>query len=404
MIRENVPNRQSVIFAELKGSFEKLSFLDQKDEIGNKARQTLMNRTSNLADLKYVPSSQNFLDQELLVNLISDEVGNWKKDLLGDYIKIAEKAEKELRNMDTEKTHLIADKNQLMGNVQTLKKEIKMIKDEYGKIEGNLKHYLGEFENQTEQLFRLRENYSQYEKLHENIEKSLKTQLLKLTEESEKKIEELLNSLEKSTNEKNKLLKEKMQLNSSQISVEEFQKYQSEQIAELTVKSSKLSLENESMRSKISLLFCENSNFLEEINDLKDEIIKLRNQYQLELDQTTKTYEMKLKQQEPLLRESRSQACEPRVTELFSLQVPEMDVYNELMRDPEFYERDRTTTDLDRLNFINKEEQFSGKMFNNKVDFCEKEKMVILEKSEIMMDEDLSLNERNSIDYNFYVF
>ena len=404
MIRENAPNRQSLIFAEFKGSFENLSFLDQKDEIGNKARQTLMNRTSNLADLKYLPGSQNFLDQELLVNLISDEVGSWKKDLLGDYIKIAEKAEKELQNMDTEKTHLIADKNQLMENVQTLKKEIKMIKDEYGKLEGNLKHYLGEFENQTIQLFRLRENYSQYEKLHENIENSLKTQLLKLTEESENKIEELLNSLEKSTNEKNKLLKEKMHLNSSQISVEEFQKYQSEQIAELAVKSSKLSLENESLRSKISLLFCENSNYLEEINDLKDEIIKLRNQYHLELEQTTKTYELKLKQQEPLSREIRNEAFEQRVTELFSLQVPEMDIYNELMGNPEFYERDRTTSDLDRLNFINKEEQYSEKMFDNKMEFCEKVKGVILEKSEMIVEENLSLNERNSIDYNSYVF
>ena len=179
LIKENGINRQSAILNELRESFVKLSVFDE-DEVLIKTRQTLLKRTSILPDLKYLEGTSTGLDEDLLVDLISEEVGSWKKDLLKDYINIAEKAEKELQFADTEKTHLLADKNQLIQNTQSLKNEVRVLRGEYTKIENNLHYYLKEYEVQSEQLVRIRENYDQYEKLHTNIEKTLKIHVLSI--------------------------------------------------------------------------------------------------------------------------------------------------------------------------------------------------------------------------------
>lgn len=418
LIRENGINRQSAILNEFKGSLVKLSVFD-KDEILIKTRQTLLNRTSILPDHKYLEGTSTGLDEDLLVDLISDEVGSWKKDLLKDYIKIAEKAEKELQFADTEKTHLLADKNQLIQNIQSAKNEVRVLRGEYTKIENNLHYYLKEYETQSEQLVRIRENYDQYEKLHTNIEKTLKVQLLKISEESEKKIGDLNDTLQKLISDKTQLLKEKTQVATSQLSIEEFQRYQSDQIAELTLKNSKLALENESMRVRINNLYSENSDYLEEINELKDQMIKVKNNFNLEIEQTTKTYEIKLKQNNSLKNSVSETQLFQRTSDLYCLNIPDHEVEENFERDHDFYERDRTTTDVDKMNLMQDSHatSFNAKksptnelLIRNppdsenglKNETFNKKKMIDL-KDSLIIDEETEFDLRNATDLNFFV-
>lgn len=344
--------------SELKGSAEKLSSLSSEEFIG-KARQTLLNRNSVLPDLKAIESNAPLgNEQELLVELISSEVGSWKKDLVDNYMKIAEKAEKELQHADTEKTQLLAINQRLLAEVGSLKAELRTAIESRAQIELNLNHYLTEFEVQAEQLARVRENYDKYEKLHGNIERTLKSQLQQLTEESETKIAELTSANQRLTADKAALLKDRTQNVSAQLTNEEFQKYQADQIAELTLRNSKLSLENEEIKAKLSKLVQENIGNLDKLNTLQDEIHRLTNEYEMRLDQVTKTYELRLKTDAT---RKVSDGPKPqgdgqgRFSDLYALQIPEYDaepggLVN--LDDPSFYERDRTTTDLDRLNII----------------------------------------------------
>lgn len=351
LIRENGLARQTAIMNELKGTVQRLSSLEQGGDVAMKARQTLMNRNSCLPDLNAIQNGPVQSEQEILVDLISSEVSNYKKDILDNYVKIAEKTEKELQNVDNERTQLLAINQRLTTEVKTLRDQLRTAYTNLEHVELNLNHYMTEFDVQTEQLTRVRENYEKYEKLHANIERQLKSQLAKLTEESESKINELSESNKKLSAEKAQLVKERTQNASQQLTSEEFQKYQADQIAELTLKNSKLSLENEDVRTKNMRLVQENSNNLDKINNLQDEIHRITNEYEAKIDQITKTYELRLKAQ-PQRSNSDAQQPQGRFSDLYSLQIPEMDTFEAQNYDAAYHERERTVTELDRLNLM----------------------------------------------------
>lgn len=361
MIKENGLNRKTSFANDLKGSYEKMSTFD-KDDFSQKTKQTLLRNTTNLQDIKLldtIPTHMN-LDSELMAELISNEVDGMKKGLLMDYMKIAEKAEKELQNADLEKTHLIADKNQLLQQIQVLRQEYRNSREEMHKLEKNLQYYMTEYENQQGQYQKLKESYDQYEKLHSNIEKSLKSKIHKIVEENDAKISELDSALKKMTVEKSALITEKSDVAKAYQDTDSFAKHQSNQIAELTIRNSKLTLENDSIRTKINQLSIENGNYLEEINQLKSDLIKLQSNFRLEMEQTTKTYEIKLKtvglDQEKKYKTSAEIRREDRFSELFSLQVPEFDQYSQHIDQNDIQDRGRRTTDLDKFQLINEDE------------------------------------------------
>jgi hypothetical protein len=326
------------------------------EEVATKARQTILNRSSALPDFRSIEAGRlTTNDQEAMVELISSEVGSWKKDLLDNYMKIAEKAEKELQHADSEKTQLLSVNVRLAHDVAQLRAQARVAIEDREKTEVTLNHYMTEFEVQSEQLARVRENFDKYEKLHSNIERTLKTQLAKVTEESEAKIAELTASVQKLGAERGSLLKEKNQNVSAQITNEEFQKYQADQIAELTLKNSKLSLENEDVKGKNHRLVLENTANLDRINALQDEIHRITNEYELRIDQVTKTYELRLKTD--LVRKPTEMVKAPereeRFSDLYSLEIPESDGGEPgAFQDQDFYERERTITDLDRMRLM----------------------------------------------------
>lgn len=342
--------RQTALMNELKGSAEKLSSLNE--DIAVKARQTLLNRNSCLPDLNAIQQGVAAnSEQELLVELISSEVSNYKKDMLDNYMKIAEKTEKELQTVDGERTQLLAINARLAQEVKTVRDQLRLAIEDRERTELNLNHYMVEFDAQAEQLTRVRENYEKYEKLHSNIERQLKGQLAHLTEESDAKIAELREAVQKLTAEKTHLLKEKTQNVSAQITNEEYQKYQSDQIAELTLKNSKLALENEEIRGKNHRLVLENTANLDKVNLLQDEIHRLTNEYEMKIDQVTKSYELKLKA-EPVRKQTELVNPGQRFSDLYSLQIPDHEGFNDAGPDMDLYDRDRTTSDLDRLNMM----------------------------------------------------
>lgn len=362
IIRDNGLARQTAVLNELKSSAGKLSSLGTED-IAIKARQTLLNRSSALPDLKSIDSVQmTAQDQDAMVDLISSEVGSWKKDLLDNYMKIAEKAEKELQNADSEKMQLMSHNVRLSHDLQTLKQQLKVTIEDREKTEITLNHYMTEYEVQSEQLARVRENYEKYEKLHSNIERTLKAQLAKITEESEAKIAELTVSNTKLATDKATLLKEKNNNVSAQITNEEFQKYQADQIAELTLKTSKLSLENEDVKGKNHRLVLENTVNLDKINALQDEVHRITNEYEMRIDQVTKTYELRLKTDVGRKQTEIGKTGErnERFSDLYSLEIPEVDGQEPgQFTDQEFYERERTITDLNQLRMMRADSQNS---------------------------------------------
>lgn len=310
-----------------------------------------MNRNSCLPDLNAIQNGPVQSEQEILVDLISSEVSNYKKDILDNYVKIAEKTEKELQNVDNERTQLLAINQRLTSEVKALREQLRTVYGNLEHVELNLNHYMTEFDVQTEQLTRVRENYDKYEKLHSKIERELKAQLAKLTEESETKISELTEENKKLSAEKAQLVRERTQNTTQQLTAEEFQKYQSDQIAELTLKNSKLSLENQDVRTKNMKLVQENSNNLDKINNLQDEIHRITNEYEAKIDQIVKTYELRLKAQ-PQQSAADAQQPQGRFSDLYSLQIPEMDSAEAHNYDAGYHERERTVSEFDRLNLM----------------------------------------------------
>lgn len=343
--------RQTALLNELKGGVEKLSSLHDID-IAVKARQTLLNRNSVLPDLNAI---QNGVapnnEQELLVELISSEVSNYKKDILDNYMKIAEKTEIELKNVDGERTQLLAINGRLAQELKSTKEQLRAAIEDRERTELNLNHYMTEFDVQAEQLARVRENYEKYEKLHSNIERQLKSQLARLAEDTDAKLADLGDAVKKLTAEKAHLQKEKTQNVSAQITNEEFQKYQADQIAELTLKASKLTLENEEVRGKNHRLVLENTANLDKVNLLQDEIHRLTNEYEMKIDQVTKSYELRLKT-DPLRKQTEFVKPGERFSDLYSLQIPDNEGFESAIPDLDTFDRDRTASDLDRLNML----------------------------------------------------
>lgn len=356
MIRENGLARQTAVMNDLKTSVRNITNLGS-DDIAGKARQTLLNRSSALPDAKALEGrSLSVHEQDAMVDLIASEVGSWKKDLLDNYMKLAEKAEKELQTADSEKTQLLSVNVRLSHDIQALKTQFKTSLEEREKLELTLQHYMTEYEVQSEQLARVRENYDKYEQLHSNIERTLRAQLAKLTEESEARIAELTAANQRLAAEKAALLKEKNQNASAQITNEEFQKYQADQIAELTLRNSKLALDNEDIRVKNHKLVLENSATLDRVNALQDEIHRLTNEYEMRIDQVTKTYELRLKadvSRKQTEMPQRATERNERFSDLYTLNIPEHDQHEAPAGgDNGFFERERTLTELDRMRLI----------------------------------------------------
>lgn len=248
------------------------------DDFTERARQTII-RGTNLSEYKHLESAQNIpIDSEMMVEMISNEVGSWKKGLLDDYKKIADRAEKDLKAVEDEKKHLIADKSVFLHQLNTLRQELKHSRDDNLNMKRDLTRTLDAHQSISLDYNSLKEKLIKLESLHTNVEKSLRTKINLLTEESEKKINELSTSVQKLTKEKNAILVENKNISQNYNDTDDFLKHQSEQLAELTIKNSKLYLENDSLRSKINEITKENSKLLDENTSLKDETINLKSE------------------------------------------------------------------------------------------------------------------------------
>ena len=299
MIKESGSQRQTAVIAEIKNGFSKLNSLD-REEINRQTRMSMVNRNSNLTEFKLEINGSKEHEQDVFAEIITTEVSSWKNVLLNDYMKIAEKAEKEIQNVGNEKSKLQVEKEILEKNYMKLQNEAKNVLDLNRKHEKDLEYLIREYEMQSKEMAEIKVLLEESKNRHIGIERSLKYQLENKTKEYEDKISDLSESNYKLKTENDFLVNQKNKMVNVTANNEQLVLFQDDKIASMNVQMSKMKIESDQMRAKSNKLINDYTIALEEINQLKDQITKLKIEHRDDIEKVSMDYELKIKQIESI--------------------------------------------------------------------------------------------------------
>jgi hypothetical protein len=285
----------SSLMDEIKNSFTKISSVT-KEELKEKARVTLVGRTSNLAEAKQLGLQNGQNDQELLADIISHEVTSWKNDLVSDCMKIAEKAHIELQSVEKGKDKILVEKEILAKNYQVVEQENRNLAEAIRRKDKELMYLLKEYENQSKEFGDLMVQVEEMKARHLNIERSMTNQLQLTKDGTSKAIFDLNERVDKLAKENESLRKSKDKIHEINNKNEECLDYQVSKLADLNLEISKLKMEAEVHRLKCHQLVNEQIQSLQAINDLNDQILSIKAENKRQNEKLIYDYEVKLKQ------------------------------------------------------------------------------------------------------------
>lgn len=228
---------------------------------------TLAKEDNLVKEMQNQNSSNENSDHDVIANFLTNEVENWKSDLLSEYLNIVDKLQKEIEESEIEKTFLLAQKNELAEKLKSMSGKFKILIDDYSKLDRNLNDHmsLADLRLHENQILLIDMRKMEEEKL--KTEKKMSGDFEKTKVEFERRIEQLENSIKRILNERDFLFNQKTISDNSHVSNEEYQQFQKERIDALNAKIDVFRNENEFLKMKIV-------SSKEEIADLQAKIIQ----------------------------------------------------------------------------------------------------------------------------------
>ena len=266
LIHQNSGRRKTVFIEELKSNLRKISVVS-KNETFQRARMTLAKEDNLVKEMKNQNSPNENSDHDGMANFLTNEVENWKSDLLSEYLNIVDKLQKEIEESEIEKTFLLAQKNELGEKLKSMSGKFKILIEDYSKLERNLNDHmsLADLRLHENQILLIEMRKLKEEKLKTEKKMSVDFEITKV--EFERRIEQLENSIKRILNERDFLFHQKTISDNSHVSNEEYQQFQKERIDALNAKIDVFRNENEFLKMKIV-------SSKEEIGDLQAKIIQ----------------------------------------------------------------------------------------------------------------------------------
>lgn len=307
---------------EIKCSLRRVT-VDTTAETYKRFRQTLAKDEGPQKDLNSLNMSNLSSESDQLANFFTNEVETWKKDLVTEYYKIFEKIQKELEESELEKNILNIEKKNLIERIAWIESEFKLLNEETWKMDKTIKHYINLVDFKDDECQKLAKEMTQLREEKSKSEQKYHLELTKIKTETDERINNLENSVKKIVSEKDAILKQKISTDHSNLSNEEFLKFQKEQINDLSLQIEMLKNEASFLRMSLDSQREENNKLIWSISDLRKNMDVLKEKFEVELNEVIINYQIKIakNEEEFTKRDENKDNC--RFSELFALDFPE---------------------------------------------------------------------------------